>query len=78
MLGVNDQAEITERIDNIEIVKDAQLAEAISSLKFYFNLARKEGRTLYYELWQKRDKPVVPGRETTPSPGLVLRKRMPP
>mgnify|MGYP001590469281 CR=1 FL=1 len=53
-----------ERLDEIVIHDEFSLAGAISSMKFYWELARQHGETLTYELWAKKGA-VVPSREIT-------------
>lgn len=44
-----------ERVDCVEIGTVFQLNEAISSLKFYWNLARVKGTKITMELWANKD-----------------------
>jgi len=44
-----------ERIDCVDISSVFQLNEAISSLRFYWNLARIKGAKITMELWANKD-----------------------
>ena len=47
--------EESKKVDEVIIRKDFNLDEAISSLRFYWNLARREGRVLIMELWRDKE-----------------------
>ncbi len=51
-----------ERIDCVQINSVFQLNEAISSLRFWFNVARKKGVILSYELWTEKGA-IIPSEE---------------
>lgn len=44
-----------ERVDYVEIGTVFQLNEALSSLRFYWNLARIKGTKITMELWANKD-----------------------
>jgi hypothetical protein len=60
-----------ERLDEIEICSHFTLEEAISSLKFHWNLQNQNNQTIWFEIWgkpieklqsllpPKKEKPVV-------------------
>lgn len=50
-LSQEEDAVPQERIDFVEIDSDFKLQEAIESLKFYYNLARRTNTPLAFELW---------------------------
>lgn len=53
-----------ERLDVVEIDSEFQLEAAISSLRFYWNLARHKNQKLAYEVWAERGE-VVPPKDQT-------------
>ncbi len=65
-LSQEEGAKPQERIDLVEIDSDFKLSEAINSLKFYWNLAKRQKKPLVYELWAEAGA-VVPTKEVTKS-----------
>jgi len=63
-----------ERIDCTTIDSEFKLSEAISSLKFYWNLAKHRGTPMTYELWSERGAIVPPMevRHEAPQNGKAL------
>lgn len=60
-----------ERIDNIEIDSSFQLEAAISSLRFYWNLAKHKNETIAFELWAESGAIVPAKKEVIQSRNLV-------
>lgn len=50
MQTVTEQA---NRLDEIVIRKEFNVAEALSSIQFYWNLARQRGETIVVEIWKQ-------------------------
>lgn len=51
-----------ERLDEVVVISPFTLEEAISSLRFYWNLAKHKGETITMEIWAKQNA-VVPQKE---------------
>lgn len=72
-IAQEEGAKPQERIDFVEIDSDFKLSEAINSLKFYWNLAKRQGKPLAYELWAEAGA-VVPVMEVRHAKALALQK----
>ena len=59
-----------ERLDEIKITKAFNVGEALSSIQFYWNLARQRGETIVVEIWAKRGAVVSPRLEV-PEDGRI-------
>lgn len=53
--------EQSNRLDEIVIKKDFNIAEALSSIQFYWNLARQRGETIVVEIWKQKLEPTEGG-----------------
>ena len=53
--------ERSNRLDEIHIQKEFNIAEAISSIQFYWNLARQRGETIVVEIWKQPPNPEQKG-----------------
>lgn len=51
-----------ERLDEVVVTSPFTLEEAISSLRFYWNLAKHKGESVTMEIWARSGK-VVPQKE---------------
>lgn len=51
-----------ERLDEVVVSNPFTLEEAISSLRFYWNLAKHKGQPITLEIWAESGK-VVPQKE---------------
>jgi hypothetical protein len=51
-----------ERLDEVQVSNPFTLEEAVSSLRFYWNLARHKGETITMEIWAKQGA-IVPPKE---------------
>ena len=49
-----------DRIDEIQIKKEFNVAEALSAIQFFWNLARQQGETITVEIWAERGAIVAP------------------